>query len=60
MEITAAFYGRFSTDRQRETSIADQERVCDVRATAIGFRIYAGGRSPRWKATAGRRTGWAV
>lgn len=39
MEITAAFYGRFSTDRQRETSIADQERVCDVRATAIGFRI---------------------
>lgn len=39
MEISAAFYGRFSTDRQRETSIADQERVCDVRATAIGFRI---------------------
>ncbi|MEI2416146.1 recombinase family protein [Orrella sp. JC864] len=35
----AAFYGRFSTDRQRETSIEDQERICAARAAALGLDL---------------------
>lgn len=37
--MRTAFYGRFSTDRQRETSIADQERVCAARAASLGTSI---------------------
>jgi DNA invertase Pin-like site-specific DNA recombinase len=43
MTMTAAIYARFSTDRQRETSIDDQARVCQTRATALGLgegRLY--------------------
>ena len=32
----AALYARYSTDRQRETSIADQLRVAEARAAAEG------------------------
>jgi DNA invertase Pin-like site-specific DNA recombinase len=37
--MRAAFYGRFSTDRQRETSITDQERICAARAAALGLSL---------------------
>lgn len=37
--MPTAFYGRFSTDRQRETSITDQLRVCATRAAALGALI---------------------
>lgn len=39
--LRAALYGRFSTDRQRETSIADQLRSARSRAAAEGWRIVA-------------------
>ena len=35
----AAIYARFSTDRQRETSLDDQARVCAARANLLGFTI---------------------
>jgi site-specific DNA recombinase len=39
--MRAAIYARFSTDRQSETSIADQERVCRARAAALGLDVVA-------------------
>ena len=39
--MRAAIYARFSTDRQSETSIADQERVCRVRAVALALDVVA-------------------
>ena len=39
--MRAAIYARFSTERQSETSIADQERVCRARATALGLEVVA-------------------
>jgi site-specific DNA recombinase len=39
--MRAAIYARFSTDRQSETSIADQERVCRARATALDLDVIA-------------------
>lgn len=35
--MSAAIYCRFSTDRQSETSIEDQARVCTKRATELGI-----------------------
>ena len=35
----AAIYARFSTDRQRETSLDDQARVCTARADLLGLTI---------------------
>lgn len=37
--MKAAIYTRFSTDRQRETSLADQARVCQARADALGLAV---------------------
>ena len=37
----AAIYARFSTDKQSETSIDDQARICRKRAEALGFGIVA-------------------
>ena len=37
--MKAAIYSRFSTDRQTESSIADQVRVCAEYATREGWRI---------------------
>lgn len=37
--MRTAFYGRFSTDRQRETSISDQKRGCSARAASLGTSI---------------------
>lgn len=37
--MRAAFYGRFSTDRQRETSIDDQKQICVERAASLGLII---------------------
>lgn len=39
--MRAAIYARFSTDRQSETSIADQERVCRARASSLGLDVVA-------------------
>lgn len=39
--MKAATYARFSTDLQREASIADQERVCEQIADRHGFQIIA-------------------
>ena len=39
--MKAAIYSRFSTDRQTESSIADQVRVCTEHAKAQGWRIVA-------------------
>lgn len=39
--MTAAIYARFSTDKQSEASIADQFRVCEVRAAAEGVAVTA-------------------
>src|SRR5437588_4209914 len=39
--MKAAIYARFSTDRQSETSIADQERVCRARAAALELDVVA-------------------
>ena len=35
----AVIYARFSTDKQRETSIEDQARVCRARAVASGWEV---------------------
>jgi DNA invertase Pin-like site-specific DNA recombinase len=37
--MKAAIYSRFSTDRQTESSIADQVRVCTEHAKAQGWRV---------------------
>lgn len=37
--MTAAIYTRYSSDRQRDTSLADQEAVCRRRADAEGWTI---------------------
>ena len=37
--MKAVAYGRFSTDRQNESSIADQVRICREHATRLGFTI---------------------
>ena len=39
--MTAAIYTRYSTDRQSESSLADQERVCRLRADAQGWIVAA-------------------
>lgn len=40
--MNAAIYTRYSTDRQRETSLADQARVCQARADALGLSSKRG------------------
>ena len=37
----AAIYARFSTDKQRDTSVEDQFRVCRQRAESLGLAIVA-------------------
>lgn len=37
--MRALIYSRFSTDKQRETSVADQIRVCTSRAAAEGMTV---------------------
>ena len=37
----AAIYARFSTDKQRDTSVEDQFRVCRQRAESLGLTIVA-------------------
>lgn len=37
--MRALIYSRFSTDKQRETSVSDQIRVCTVRAASEGFQV---------------------
>jgi DNA invertase Pin-like site-specific DNA recombinase len=39
--MRAAIYARFSTDRQNETSIEAQERLCRSRATTLGADVVA-------------------
>ena len=39
--MRAATYCRYSTDKQREQSIEDQERVCDALAAWHGFAVVA-------------------
>ncbi|MCC6197228.1 MAG: recombinase family protein, partial [Burkholderiales bacterium] len=39
--MRAALYARYSTDLQREESIADQHRVCERLAERHGFRVVA-------------------
>ena len=39
--IRAAIYTRFSTDRQSEASLADQERICRIRAAAQSWEVVA-------------------
>src|SRR6185437_4874265 len=39
--MKAALYSRFSTDKQRDASIADQERECERVALAAGLEIVA-------------------
>lgn len=39
--MKAAIYARYSTDRQRETSIEDQVRGCRERAAREGWEIVA-------------------
>ena len=39
--MTAAIYTRYSTDRQRETSLADQAHVCQARADALGLSVFS-------------------
>ncbi|MEO8302530.1 MAG: recombinase family protein [Betaproteobacteria bacterium] len=41
MLINAIIYARYSTDRQRETSIEDQSRVCRTRAEALALVVVA-------------------
>jgi site-specific DNA recombinase len=41
MPIAAVIYARYSTDRQRETSIEDQARVCRTRAEALHLPVVA-------------------
>src|SRR5215831_1581166 len=37
--MNAVIYSRFSTDRQNESSIADQERVCMEYAARLGWKV---------------------
>ncbi|HET9106792.1 MAG TPA: recombinase family protein [Steroidobacteraceae bacterium] len=37
--MKAAIYARFSTDRQDDSSIADQVRICEAHAARHGFKI---------------------
>jgi site-specific DNA recombinase len=39
MTTPCVIYARFSTDKQRETSIEDQARVCRARAETLGLEI---------------------
>ena len=39
--MTAAIYTRYSTDRQREPSLADQAHVCQARADALGLSVFS-------------------
>jgi DNA invertase Pin-like site-specific DNA recombinase len=39
--MRAAIYARFSTDRQNETSIEAQERLCRTRAATLGANVVA-------------------
>ena len=39
--MRAAIYARYSTDRQRESSIADQVRLCRARADLEGWAVVA-------------------
>lgn len=39
--IRAAIYTRFSTDKQSEASLADQERICRIRAAAQCWEVVA-------------------
>ena len=39
--MKAVIYARYSTDKQRESSIEDQARLCQRRAESEGFRIVA-------------------
>ena len=39
MTTPCIIYARFSTDKQRETSIEDQARVCRTRAEALGLEV---------------------
>src|SRR5262245_11826944 len=41
MNMRGVTYSRFSSDRQRETSITDQQRNCRRRADAEGWTIVA-------------------
>lgn len=40
-DMTAAIYARYSTDKQSESSLGDQFRVCEARAAAEGLVISA-------------------
>ncbi len=37
--MKAAIYARYSTDLQRQASIADQYRICELRAQREGWSI---------------------
>jgi site-specific DNA recombinase len=39
--VRAAIYARYSSDNQREASIADQIRICRERAKAEGWHVTA-------------------
>jgi DNA invertase Pin-like site-specific DNA recombinase len=39
--LRAVIYARYSSDRQRETSIDDQLRVCRIKAEALGLTVTA-------------------
>jgi DNA invertase Pin-like site-specific DNA recombinase len=39
--LSTVIYARYSSDRQRETSIDDQIRVCRARAEALGMTVIA-------------------
>lgn len=54
--MTAAIYTRYSTDRQRETSLADQAHVCQARADAISKVGLLPALNDRLAATERRRT----
>jgi len=41
MAIRAAIYARFSTDKQSDTSIQDQTRLCRTQAESLGFSIVS-------------------
>lgn len=37
--MNAAIYVRYSSDNQRETSLADQERLCRQEADRLGYQV---------------------
>jgi site-specific DNA recombinase len=39
MTLRCALYGRFSSENQREASLADQERICRARAEREGWQV---------------------